>query len=57
MDRGAAAREKNGANNLATNDRDNQAPEPIPQSNPNHQKKALPGFGANRVRKNSPGGP
>jgi hypothetical protein len=35
MDGGAAAREKNGANNLEAHDRDNQIPEPIPQPNPN----------------------
>ena len=38
------------------NDRDNQVPKLVPQSNPNHQKKALPGFGAN-LCKNPPGGP
>jgi hypothetical protein len=38
MDRGAAAREKNGANNLAKHDRDNQVPKPIfPPSS--HSKK------------------
>jgi hypothetical protein len=57
MDRGAAAREKNGANNLATNDRDNQVPKPIPQRNFDHRKKAQLGFDANRARKKSPGGP
>jgi hypothetical protein len=35
MDWGAAAREKNGANNLEANDRENQVPEPIPQPNQN----------------------
>jgi hypothetical protein len=58
MDRGAAAREKNGANNLATNDRDNhQASKPSPQKTPNNDEKALPGLGANRARKKPPGGP
>jgi hypothetical protein len=32
MDGGAAAREKNGANNLEEDDRDNRIPEPIPQA-------------------------
>ena len=54
---GAAAREKNGANNLATNDRNNQVPKPIPQRNLNNQNKALAGLGADRARKKSPGGP
>lgn len=36
MDRGAAAREKNGANNLAKHDRNNHLLQPIPRLNPNH---------------------
>jgi hypothetical protein len=57
MDRGAAAREKNGVNNLAANDRDNQVPEPIPQPDQNHPQKALPGLGVDRARRKSPGDP
>jgi hypothetical protein len=38
------------------NDRDNQVSEPIPRQ-PNNGKKALSGFGANRARKKTPGGP
>jgi len=57
MDRGAAAAEKNGADNLETNDRDNQIPKPISQRNQSDRKKALPGFGADRARKKTPGGP
>ena len=50
MDGGAAAREKNGVDNLEEHDRDNQIPEPIPQSNPNRQEKAPPGLGVERVQ-------
>ncbi|MGA7700866.1 MAG: hypothetical protein WCB27_14750, partial [Thermoguttaceae bacterium] len=41
------------------NDRDNHVPKPIPQRvlNESDRKEALPGFGANRARKNPPGGP
>ena len=45
MDGGAAAPEKNGANNLEEHDRDNRIPEPIPQPNPNRQEKPPSGFG------------
>ncbi len=61
---GAAAREKNGANNLEKHDRDNQISELIPQPNPNRPEEAPPGFGGERMQtisqetaKNFPGGP
>ena len=38
MDRGAAAREKNGANNLATNDRDNRIPQQSHATSKKEQK-------------------
>jgi hypothetical protein len=51
MDRVAAARGKNGANNLAAHDRINHVPKPIPLQN-NHLKKALPGL-RRTARKNN----
>jgi hypothetical protein len=40
MDRGAAAHEKNGANNLAENDRDNQPTQPILKHKQTTKKKS-----------------
>jgi hypothetical protein len=45
---GAAARDKNGANNLEENDHDNKVPKPIPPPK-NHLKKVLPGLGVDRT--------
>ena len=50
MDRGAAAREKNGATTSQQNDRDNQIPKPTPRR-PNGKKEAPSGFSANRAQK------
>ncbi len=42
---GCRRKEKNGANNLEEDDRDNQVLEAIPELNPNRQEKPRSGFG------------
>jgi hypothetical protein len=49
MDRGAAAREKNGANNLENHDRDGRTP--ASETTANHANKAANRFGVERMQK------
>ncbi len=47
---GCRRKEKNGANNLEEDDRENQVLEAIPELNPNRQEKPPSGFGVERAQ-------